>query len=173
MLGSSNLTNAIPLTKFTYSADFKNISDPTLTGTPKAKTGLPAGMSSEDYAIFTDPNIPEPVKTRLADRWALGALIPPRQTLDEKKAEWAALKEFTTGLENERGDRTQRYATQNLITKSIIDSLGGIGRSLGSRYGSDPAAVAQAQLRMAELAANGLGPVSPPPNVQAVRYYNV
>ena len=93
--------------------------------------------------------------------------------MDEKKAEWAAHKEFMTELENERGDRTQRYATQNFLTKSIIDSLGGIGRSLGSRYGSDPAAVAQAQLRMAELAANGLGPVSPPPNVQAVRYYNV
>lgn len=164
MFGSSNLTNAIPLTKFTY--DFKNEFNPALTGTPQVTAGLPAGMSAADYAFYSDPKIPADVKS-------YRVLIPPKPTLDEKKAEWAAHKEFMTGLENERGDRTQRYATQNFLTKSIIDSLGGIGRSLGSRYGLDPAAVGQAQLRMAELTANSLGPVSPPPNVQAVRYYNV
>ena len=172
MFGSSNLNNAIPLTKFTYSADFKNIFDPAPTKTPQTTTGLPAGMSAEDYAIFKDPNIPESVKSRLADKLSLGALIPPRQTLDEKKAEWAAQKEFMTGLENERGDRTQRYATQNLIAKSILDSIGNIGRGLGSRYGLDPNSVGEAYQRMAGLSVRQ-APMAPLPDVPAVRYYNV
>ena len=172
MFGSSNLTNAIPLTKFTYSADFKNIFDSAPTKTPQTTTGLPAGMSAEDYAIFKDPNIPESVKSRLADKLSLGALIPPRQTLDEKKAEWAAQKEFMTGLENERGDRAQRYATQNLIAKSILDSIGNIGRGLGSRYGLDPNSVGEAYQRMAGLSVRQ-APMAPLPDVPAVRYYNV
>jgi hypothetical protein len=158
-LFSSNLTNAIPLAKFKYS--FPELTTPTTasTGVPG---NLPPGMSASDYGFFTDPKIPSGVKE-------IKALMPPQRTLEEDKARWQAQADFMTQLENARGDRTQQYALVN----SIMNSLGSIGRNVGSRYGSDPDSVAAAAQRMAALSAGASQSLAPLPNIPAVRYYNV
>ena len=157
MLGSSNLTNAIPLTKFKYG--FNNIFNPAAAtaNTPAAPAQNPYGLSSEDWAAADSQT-----------RQMAILLNANKKTPQEVTEERRALLDMQLEYDKAKGDQAQAYAINN----SILNSLGSIGRSLGSRYGSDPNSVGEAYQRMAGLSVRQT-PMAPLPDVPAVRYYNV
>jgi hypothetical protein len=151
-LFSSNLTNAIPLTKFKY--DFKGDFNPVPGVASQASFGTPqmdySNLSSgaQELAVLLNAN-----------------RVTPEQRLQQTRE----LMELQNEYDKRRGDQTQQYALVN----SMINSLGSIGRNVGSRYGSDPDAVAAAAQRMAALSAGASQSLAPLPNIPAVKYYNV
>ena len=159
MFGSYNLTYAIPLTKLKYSTDFKNIFDPAAAtaNAPAAPAQNPYGLSSEDWAAADS-------QTRQLAMLLNTNKKTPEQTMQERRA----LLDMQLEYDKAKGDQAQAYAINN----SILNSLGSIGRSLGSRYGSDPNSVGEAYQRMAGLSVRQT-PMAPLPDVPAVRYYNV
>jgi hypothetical protein len=150
-LFSSNLTNAIPLTKFKY--DFKGDFNPV------------PGIASQ--ASFNTPQLDYTKLSSGAQELAV-LMNANRVTPEQRLQQTRELMELQNEYDKRKGDQTQQYALVN----GIINSLGSIGRNAGSRYGSDPDAVAAAAQRMAALSASGPG-LTPLPNVPAVRYYNV
>jgi hypothetical protein len=151
-LFSSNLTNAIPLAKFKY--NFKETFNPVPGTEAQASFGTP----QMDYGNLS-PGAQELAVLLNANR------VTPEQRMRERRE----LMELQNEYDKRRGDQTQQYALVN----SMINSLGSIGRNVGSRYGSDPDAVAAAAQRMAALSAGASQSLAPLPNIPAVRYYNV
>jgi hypothetical protein len=151
-LFSSNLTNAIPLTKFKY--DFKGDFNPV----PGIASQTSFNTPQLDYTKLS-PGAQELAVLMNANR------VTPEQRLQQTRE----LMELQNEYDKRKGDQTQQYALVN----NIINSLGSIGRNAGSRYGSDPDAVAAAAQRMAALSAGASQSLAPLPNIPAVRYYNV
>jgi hypothetical protein len=157
-LFSSNLTNAIPLTTFKYNfkGDFNPVPGIATQASPGASQNI-YGFSQGDWANL-DSQAKQMAILMNANR------TTPEQQMQQRRE----LMELQNEYDKKRGDQAQQYALVN----GIINSLGSIGRNAGSRYGSDPDAVAAAAQRMAGLSASGPG-LTPLPNVPAVRYYNV